>query len=98
MNKKNNKNNELGQGLTEYAIILSLIAIAAIASTAFFGAAIKSKIASLAGAIAGQEVSKIMDSEKKAVSAAQKAQKNASKVSGNMSIENNIDIFEEENL
>jgi pilus assembly protein Flp/PilA len=90
--------NEKGQGLTEYAVILSLIAVASIAATAFFGGAIKSKIASLAGAIAGQDVSKISDSEKKANSAAEKAQKNASKVSGNTSIKQNEDIFDNENL
>lgn len=90
--------NEIGQGLTEYAVILSLIAVASIAATAFFGGAIKSKIASLAGAIAGQDISKINESEKKANIAAEKAQKNASKVSGNTSIKQNEDIFDSENL
>jgi len=92
------RKSELGQGLTEYAIILSLIAVASIAATAFFGGAMKSKIASLAGAIAGQDTSKISDSEKKANSAADKAQKNASKVTGNTSIKENEDIFNSENL
>lgn len=92
------KNRELGQGLTEYAIILSVIAVASIAATAFFGAAIKSKIASIAGAIAGQDIANINESEKNAKSAAEKAQKNSSSVSGNTSIKQNEDVFDNENL
>lgn len=76
------KSHESGQGLTEYAIILSLIAVASIAATAFFGGAMKSKIASLAGAIAGQDSAKIIESEKKATSAADKAQKKCFKSNG----------------
>ncbi|WP_211363196.1 Flp family type IVb pilin [Fluviispira multicolorata] len=89
---------EKGQGLTEYAIILSLIAVASIAATAFFGGAIKAKIASLAGAIAGQSIDKINASEKNATMAAEKAQKNASEVTGNTSIKKDEDIFDKENL
>ncbi|WP_158999579.1 hypothetical protein [Pigmentibacter ruber] len=96
MQSKNNL--ESGQSLTEYAIILSLVAVAAVAATAFFGGAIKGKIASLAGVIAGQDVSKVSDSEKKAKNSAEKAQKNAGKVSGNTSINQDEDIFDSESL
>ncbi|WGL60196.1 hypothetical protein QEJ31_01080 [Pigmentibacter sp. JX0631] len=89
---------ELGQSLTEYAIILSLVAVAAVAATAFFGGAIKGKIASLAGVIAGQDVSKVSDAEKKAKNSAEKAQKNAGKVNGNTSITQDDDIFDSESL
>lgn len=92
------KHSESGQSLTEYAIILSLVAVATIAATAFFGGAIKGKIASLAGVIAGQDTSKVSDSEKKAKNAAEKAQKNAAKVSGNTSINQDDDIFDSESL
>lgn len=87
-----------GQGLTEYAIILSLVAVAAIVTTALFGGAIKAKIASLTGAISGQSTSQISNSENQAKSAAKKAQQNAKSVS-NMSINsssggNSADIFD----
>jgi Flp pilus assembly pilin Flp len=87
-----------GQGLTEYAIILSLVAVAAIVTTALFGGAIKSKIASLTGAISGQSTSQISSSENQAKSAAKKAQQNAKSVT-NMSINtssgsNSADIFD----
>ncbi|APJ04076.1 hypothetical protein [Silvanigrella aquatica] len=89
---------ELGQGLTEYAVILCLIAIASIAATALFGGAIKAKISSLAGAIAGQDSNLVIESEKKATSAAKKALKNASSVTGNTSIKKDEDIFDTETL
>ncbi|BBH53489.1 Flp family type IVb pilin [Fluviispira sanaruensis] len=89
---------EKGQGLTEYAIILSLIAVASIAATAFFGGAIKAKIAALAGAISGQDSKIVNEAEKKANSAAEKAQKNASTVTGNTSIKKDEDIFDKEAL
>ncbi len=75
-----------GQGLTEYAVILSLVAVASISSMAFFGAAIKGKVASLSGAIAGQDSAEIKKSEQKAKNAATEAYKSASKTKGNTSI------------
>lgn len=58
-----NLKNESGQGLTEYAVVLSLVAVAAIATTALFGGAIKSKISSIAGAVSGNKDQK-EDAEK----------------------------------
>lgn len=51
--KKALKSNQKGQGLTEYAVILSVVAVAAIAATAFFGSAIKAQIASIGASITG---------------------------------------------
>ncbi len=91
-------NIQKGQGLTEYAILLSLVAVASIAATAFFGGAIKGKIAALSGAIAGQNINKIEAAEQKAQLAAEKAQENASQISGNTTIKVNEDIFDIEKL
>ncbi len=44
-----------GQGLTEYAVVLSLVALVAITGMSFFGGAIRSKITSIAGALVGDE-------------------------------------------
>ena len=84
-----------GQGLTEYAVVLSLVAIAAIASMAFFGSAIKGKIASLSGAIAGQ--SNVKESENNAQKAAKAASDRAKKVKANTSITDK-DLFDEKDL
>lgn len=86
-----------GQGLTEYAIVLSLVAIASIASMGFFGGAIKGKIASLSGAIAGQSASEVSASDKKAQKSAKEAAKRASSVKGNTSITEN-DLFDGQSL
>ena len=42
-----------GQGLTEYAIILSLVAIAAIYATSFFGDTVKSSFTALGSELSG---------------------------------------------
>lgn len=42
-----------GQGLTEYIIIVALIAIAAIAAVSMFGATVQGQFAGLAGSLAG---------------------------------------------
>lgn len=49
------KNYQSGQGLTEYAVIVSLIAVAALASVSIFGGAIKSKITYIVANISGDE-------------------------------------------
>jgi Flp pilus assembly pilin Flp len=73
---------ERGQGLTEYAVVLSLVAVAAIAATAFFGGAVKSRIAALAGAIAGESQQSITDHNNASLNAAKNAGLAASKVGG----------------
>ena len=42
-----------GQGMTEYIIIVALIAIAAIGVFTFFGGAIRNQVAGMAGELAG---------------------------------------------
>jgi Flp pilus assembly pilin Flp len=71
-----------GQGLTEYAVVLSLVAVAAIAATAFFGGAVKSRIAALAGAVAGESQQSISAQNKAALQAAKNAGQAARKVGG----------------
>lgn len=86
-----------GQGLTEYAVVLSLVAIASIGSMAFFGGAIKGKIAALSGAVAGQSVADVTASDQKAQKAAKEASKRASNIHGNTAITDK-DIFDQQNL
>ncbi|MEY2988873.1 MAG: hypothetical protein RJB13_2394 [Pseudomonadota bacterium] len=71
-----------GQSLTEYAILLSVVAVASIAVTALFGAALKSKIASLGAAIAGQSSQEVSEIEEQAKSKANAAGKIANDVDG----------------
>ena len=73
---------ESGQGLTEYAVLVSVIAVASIAVTALFGAALKSKIASLGAAIAGKSSADISTFEKQAQQKADAAKKAAADVDG----------------
>ncbi len=91
------RNNQSGQGLTEYAVILSLVAVASIAAMAFFGGAVKGKIASLSAAIAGKKESEVASAEEKAQKAADGALKKASKVKGSTAITNE-DTFDSEDL
>lgn len=86
-----------GQGLTEYAVVLSLVAIASIAAMSFFGAAIKGKVASLSGAIAGQSIAEVTATDKKSQNAAKEAAKRASETKGNTSITEK-DIFDQKGL
>ncbi len=44
-----------GQGMTEYIIIVALIAIASIAAVSFFGSSVKAQFAQLGGELAGSD-------------------------------------------
>lgn len=46
-----------GQGMTEYIIIVALIAIASIGAFAYFGKAARNQVAGLSSEIAGQDAS-----------------------------------------
>ena len=50
-----NMRNQLGQGMTEYIIIVALIAIAAIGSFQFFGQTARSQAAAAAQELSGQD-------------------------------------------
>lgn len=48
------KRKQRGQGMTEYIIIVALIAVAAIGAYSFFGEAVQHQVASLAQEISGE--------------------------------------------
>lgn len=48
-----NRANQRGQGMTEYIIIVALIAVAAIGVYGLFGKTIRNQVAGLAGEVAG---------------------------------------------
>lgn len=50
-----NKARQLGQGMTEYIIIVALIAVAAIAVTQLFGKTIRAQMAGISQEVAGQD-------------------------------------------
>ena len=80
--QKSFKKSEKGQGLTEYAVVVCLVAVASIATAALLGGAIKAKMATMASAIAGSSASDVSGMQKKAEHAADLARKNSSKVNG----------------
>ena len=86
-------NSQRGQSLTEYAVLVSLIAIATIAVTSFFAGAIKGKIASMSAAISGADTNTIKDADERSKSSATKAA-NAAKGVGGMSIDTEGDDAE----
>ena len=51
------KNRQRGQGMTEYIIIVALIAVAAIGVYQFFGQTIRNQTAGIANEVAGQDAS-----------------------------------------
>jgi Flp pilus assembly pilin Flp len=53
-----------GQGMTEYIIIVALIAVAAIAAFQFFGQTIRSQTSGIANEVAGQSASSAIDAAK----------------------------------
>lgn len=57
MSKIVSKSKHRGQGMTEYIIIVALIAVAAIAVYQFFGQTIRSQTAGIAKEVAGQTAS-----------------------------------------
>jgi Flp pilus assembly pilin Flp len=78
----NSAKRQAGQSLTEYAILLSVVAVASIAVTSLFGAALKSKIASLGAAIAGKSAQEVSEFERQSQSQAESAAKLANEVDG----------------
>lgn len=70
-----------GQGMTEYIIIVALIAIAAIGVFTFFGGTVRAQVAAMAGELAGNEAQS-KDMLGRAKNAAGDAQKGAEKDKG----------------
>ena len=61
-----------GQGMTEYIIIVALIAVAAIAVYQFFGQTIRSQTAGIALEVSGQSATPMIDNAKGAANDAAK--------------------------
>ncbi len=59
-----------GQGMTEYIIIVALIAIAAIAVYSFFGKTVRNQTAGMAQELSGQDASASIDAAKGAADSA----------------------------
>ena len=78
MFKLANIKRQTGQGMTEYIIIVALIAVAAIGVYSFFGTTVKSQTAAMANELAGKSAT---TDQAKAVDAAGKASSSASKQS-----------------
>ena len=55
LNQKNKLKHQLGQGMTEYIIIVALVAVAAIAVYQFFGQVLRAQTAAMAKEIAGED-------------------------------------------
>ncbi len=54
INRRNGRR-QRGQGMTEYIIIIALIAIAAIGVFTFFGGTVRAQVAGMAGELAGND-------------------------------------------
>ncbi|MFC5475471.1 hypothetical protein [Paraherbaspirillum soli] len=65
------KNKQRGQGMTEYIIIVALIAVAAIAVYQFFGQTIRSQTAGIAKEVAGQSGSAAITNAQTAATSAE---------------------------
>lgn len=50
---KSNRSHQLGQGMTEYIIIVALVAVAGIGTYKFFGETVRNQMASLAEEVGG---------------------------------------------
>lgn len=70
--KKTNKNylKQAGQGMTEYIIVVALVAIAAIAVYQLFGQVIRSQTAAMAKELAGEDGTEQSQAAQNAASAA----------------------------
>ena len=62
-----------GQGMTEYLIIVALIAVAAIATFAFFGRTVREQMAGLSTEVAGQSATQQIGQAKTAAQSANTA-------------------------
>lgn len=65
------KNEQRGQGMTEYIVIVALIAVAAIAVYQFFGQTIRSQTAGIAKEVAGQSASTAISNAQTSASSAE---------------------------
>lgn len=68
---------QLGQGMTEYIIIVALIAIAAIAAYSFFGDTLRNQVGGMATELSGQDGSASVTSAKTAAASSVEQGKSA---------------------
>ncbi len=61
-----------GQGMTEYIIIVALIAVAAIAAFTMFGDVVRGQVGTMAAELGGQDSTKASDAARKAGTSADK--------------------------
>ncbi len=66
---KRSADRQLGQGMTEYIIIVALIAVAAIAAFQFFGQTIRSQTSGIANEVSGQSAGDAIKEAKAAADA-----------------------------
>lgn len=59
-----------GQGMTEYIVIVALVAVAAIGVYQFFGQTVRSQMAGIANEVAGQSAKTSIDAAKTAATGA----------------------------
>ena len=74
---KKQRRKSFGQGMTEYIIIVALIAIAAIAVYSLFGGTIKNQVAGMAQELAGEKNTASAEAANKAKDAASKAKQDS---------------------
>lgn len=65
------KKRQLGQGMTEYIIIVALIAVSAIGVYSFFGKTIRNQVSALASEVSGQDSKTNIDAAQKSADAAE---------------------------
>lgn len=66
MRRKSLSGSVRGQGLTEYIIVVALVAIAAIGVVNIFGNQLRNQFATIVGAMAGHSTGKVTDLKDKA--------------------------------
>ena len=71
-----NRLQQLGQGMTEYIIIVALIAIAAIAAFKFFGGTVQTQVGGIATELSGKDSKTAIKQAQKQAGAAVKEGKN----------------------
>jgi pilus assembly protein Flp/PilA len=81
--KRDQLKSQRGQGMTEYAVILSLIAVACLGGVSYLGGGIKSRIALISGFVLGEQ-DVVTSSENKRTSLTGKAKSHADEQSKGM--------------
>jgi len=76
--RKQGKARQLGQGMTEYIIIVALVAVAGISTYKLFGQTIRSQLASLGQEVAGQTNTAMAQAKTSSTSAATDAHQDKS--------------------